>query len=76
MAPVFLSAVLILAKKIVKVDSYRCCGTVQSVVDVFFSGDLTQYKVYLIRIVFLILARLDCPCLVSSADLACNVNEW
>lgn len=33
MAPVFLSVVLILARKILKVDSYRCCGTLRFVVN-------------------------------------------
>lgn len=44
MAPVVLSVVLILAWKIVKVDSYRCCGTLRFVVDVYFSGDLTRCR--------------------------------
>lgn len=44
MAPVFLSVVLILAKKILKVDSYRCCGTLCFVVDVYFSGNLAECK--------------------------------
>lgn len=44
MAPVFLSVVLILAKKILKVDSYRCCGTLRFIVDAYFRDDLTQYK--------------------------------
>lgn len=38
MAPVFLSVVLILAKNITTVDSYRCCGALCFVVDVYFSG--------------------------------------
>lgn len=44
MAPVFLSAVLILAKKTLKVDSYRCCSTRRFIMDVYFNCDLTQHK--------------------------------